>query len=794
MKHFNKYIQAAGFALVCSTLALPANAQSILPAGSEPMIVVPHNQTISYRERTLCYDVTANVPFEVSADKDWVTVTKTADGTVYVYVKRNYDLAERSTVITFTNAEKKITEKLNLTQAKDESASDLPAGEEYNGHGVFTDGLYTDLKEDVTESQIENLTNEFIKGIARKMFAGEYSKDYRVAEYGCKLSPQQLSIDLNAPGKYYDQLAGVTGINVSPGKQLVAVSGIPSGKTVNLALAQWDNGGPWWNNGIEDTGKNGAGPDVKYYSLKNGMNIINYDGKRAALAYICYYADKDSENQPKLKVHFLNGQQNGYLSKDKTNEEMYAIASNACNTMVDVLGDRVHAVWTAYGLKNYCKASDGTSYGYRQYINFLDQLINWEHEVLGLKKYNRIPNNTTLAYVNNTYYMFQGGLGVSYKYDTERGVLNCKTLMKDNSDLVWGPSHEWGHQHQMNPYFCWGGLAEVSNNMCSYYNVMHMGYNYDRETFDNARNIFLNDDKKNVPIEFECYLKIGNTNNDDVQKKRTRRSHAYADRDRYKYSKELYDLCDAMKKYEQFTTASGTNDKGEPYEAMGTFASSNIPSVAENKLEAVSLSEVGVGQILAPFILLYNYFTHLGPTDQLKPDLYPDLYEALRQNDGVNGSQIEKQGEVDKYELIASAQNGNKNGKLAVLKEKYPESCWVKDNYIQEGQGWDDNSVPFVLNFIRKASRLSGYNLVPYFEKWGFLRTVAMRIGDYGNKYMLLTKNMYDEFVADMKALEGTGEGKLKAMDDNMVTAISNTKHLNEPGGDRLFQTPEIPN
>ena len=88
--------------------------------------------------------------------------------------------------------------------------------------------------------------------------------------------------------------------------------------------------------------------------------------------------------------------------------------------------------------------------------------------------------------------------------------------------------------------------------------------------------------------------------------------------------------------------------------------------------------------------------------------LCTDWYESLRQNDDENGSQIEKKGEADKYELLASAQNNNKNGKFDELKKRFPESVWVKNGYITGGtdQMWK-NSVPYIMNYIRKTSRIS---------------------------------------------------------------------------------------
>ena len=152
----------------------------------------------------------------------------------------------------------------------------------------------------------------------------------------------------------------------------------------------------------------------------------------------------------------------------------------------------------------------------------------------------------------------------------------------------------------------------------------------------------------------------------------------------------------------------------------------------------------------------------------------------MRQTDEVEGSKIEKTDGIDKYELLASAQNNNKNSKLAVFRSKYSTSTWTKNNYITTAHCYrSENSVPFIMNYIRKASRLTGYNLFPYFEKCGMLRQVALRIYD-GNWY-LMTADMYDEFKADMEALG------LKTCDDAMVKAILTIATPN-------YSRPNIPN
>ena len=53
-----------------------------------------------------------------------------------------------------------------------------------------------------------------------------------------------------------------------------------------------------------------------------------------------------------------------------------------------------------------------------------------------------------------------------------------------------------------------------------------------------------------------------------------------------------------------------------------------------------------------------------------------------------------------------------------------------------------------------------GLQLVPLLRNLGFFRVTALRIGDYGNKWTVLTKPMYDEFKADMDQLVKDGELK----------------------------------
>ncbi len=634
---------------------------------------------------------------------------------------------------------------------------------------IFTDDIYSELRPDVTADEIEAITNPFIKSIAYKLYNNAYTREYRIATYGCYSSPEYLSDQLNAPGKYYDHCEGVTGIQLSKGKHIIAVSGIPDKLGgVGLRVVAWFAGE------LDEKGV-GINPVAVQYSLHNGLNTIEYTNDYPGLAYINYniYGVPDEETYPDIKVHFINGEINGYLSKNKTNDEMHAILAKAVNRCIDVVGQRVHSVWevgynTTYGLYKHCKTSNGAAKGYLQYMNVLDSLIVWEHRLLGLEKYNRIPQNHTMAYVNYTYYMFQGYWGVSFMYNQQQRVLSCQTLMKNDNDAIWGLSHEWGHQHQMLPYYCWGSLGEVSNNIFSYYNIMAMGYHVSDKIdsyWPTGRNKALQD----LPY------KNGTTYS-------AHRHNVYTERS----STAALTSCSDFQKLAAYMADSLIHPATDDVVATWTFAGGNYQ--IKSRYLGICHSEMG-GEALTPFVMLNLYATrNWNPT-------YPqDLFESLRMTDDEKGSVLplveKNKTTVDKYELIASSQNGNKNGKYAVLRSTYPNSCWVKRNYLTKSNiSKNDNTVPFVLNFIRKASRATGYNLVPYFMRWGFLRTISMKVGDYGNYYYQMTPEMLEEFIADMDAL--VADGTLQTIDDATVEAISNSRDMFEV---EFGTTPTIPN
>lgn len=514
---------------------------------------------------------------------------------------------------------------------------------------LFADDLLTRLNDGITQDDVNGEPSPLLRELARQLHEGTYPTAYRLATYDCYNSPRWLAEQWKTPGKCYDQLQGVTGILMEPGKHLIAVSGLGAGQKASLKVVAWYTG---------YTGRNfdGHDPDIQTFALTNGVNVINYNSAWNGLAYIAYFSDGHAEECPPISVHFVGGTVNGYLSPDKTDEQMHEMTAAAPSRFIDLVSSKVHAVWSSAGMHEFCKGEDGRSPGYRQYMNILDTLMTWEQRLVGFEKYELVPPNRTLLYVNFTYgALFQGGLGISSHIDNERSLLNCQALMHNDSETIWGLSHEWGHQHQVTPYFCWGGMAEVSNNINSYHNVMKMGYRYDQ--IDRGKRRGLERAVKRLIDEGadECILQ-----------------------------------------------------SDDPFER------------------------------LSPFLQLYKYFTYEGG----KPDFWPDLYQALRHS-----------------ELQAD------------------------DLPSDNEAGTTDNVVPYVLNFVRQTSLLSGYNLLPYFERFGVVRVTQFDINDYGHYRYHLTQAHLDSFRRSLEKL--VRKKKLLPMPAGMIEEIAHAAPSNPPNKGR---------
>lgn len=70
------------------------------------------------------------------------------------------------------------------------------------------------------------------------------------------------------------------------------------------------------------------------------------------------------------------------------------------------------------------------------------------------------------------------------------------------------------------------------------------------------------------------------------------------------------------------------------------------------------------------------------------------------------------------------------------------------------------------LDFIRQVCRISGYNMIDFFEKWGFLKAVNTTLNDYGNKNFVITNNQ----IETLKEEIGSAGYKTPAPDVHTIT------------------------
>jgi hypothetical protein len=78
-----------------------------------------------------------------------------------------------------------------------------------------------------------------------------------------------------------------------------------------------------------------------------------------------------------------------------------------------------------------------------------------------------------------------------------------------------------------------------------------------------------------------------------------------------------------------------------------------------------------------------------------------------------------------------------------------------------------------VLNFIRTASDVSGYNLLPYFQQFGFLRAKKFLIKDYDYALYELSQEELEAFCKEMEAF--AQEKHLQTMPEGMIERIAHT-------------------
>lgn len=322
---------------------------------------------------------------------------------------------------------------------------------------LFTDDLCTELRSDVTDEQIQACSDSFFRNLAFYIKQGKYSKDFRVAEYGAYLNPYEIRDKVTKMQYAYSMLDNPTGISVEAGETLVVLVGDTRGHD-GLAIR------------VVDYHQGGTGDGIynpRNYPLHRGVNKLKMETK--GLVYVLYHKPvtnatnfrDNSEEYPKIKIHFASGSVNGYFDIKKHNASQWrTMLDNAKHQYFDLVGERSHLAFPLVDFKAHTQSGE-------ELAKLYDQIVLVEQELHGLQKYNRTYRNRQL--LCPTYqpkaYMYATNEHTAYTPSTFPTILNPTTLRNN----VWGPAHEIGHIHQTAPGVLWIGMTECTVNIPSAY-------------------------------------------------------------------------------------------------------------------------------------------------------------------------------------------------------------------------------------------------------------------------------------------------------------------------------------
>ena len=316
--------------------------------------------------------------------------------------------------------------------------------EAFNYETLFTDATCSELKEGITEREINECPYSFFKNIAYFLYYNKYNKEFRVNTFKAYPHPDvQGRENKTSP---YNLLDNATGISVEKDEILVVMADKLPASKVYLKVQNLD----------------APGADGYYnsltYPLAVGINKLKM--KQKGLVYVLYHTP-EYETSPEVKLHFASGTVNGYFDSQNPahkgrEKELLAAAKDK---YFDVLGKYAHLTYPTSRFRNHTK-------DLRKLIDTFDTLVYNEQELLGLVRYNRFFKNRMYFHVMYTSYMYATDYRTAYNDDTLAELCDETALA---TRACWGPAHEVGHCNQTRPGLRWLGTTEVTNNIMSEY-------------------------------------------------------------------------------------------------------------------------------------------------------------------------------------------------------------------------------------------------------------------------------------------------------------------------------------
>lgn len=302
---------------------------------------------------------------------------------------------------------------------------------------LFTDETCSELKDGITQTDIDNCVNGFYRDIASQLLDGTYPSEFRIQTYRAYPNSAEEASE-NKIQFAYSRLDNPTGISVSEGEEVVVFVGPMGGQAISIGVQNLDV-------------SSGDGYGVTTYGLREGVNKITMD--KEGLLYVMYNTS-DYETAPEVKIHIASGEVNGYFDINKhTAEDWERVFSLfGPNKMFDIVGNYAHLTFP----RNLLVLSNGADL-----IEIYDEMVEQEQVFMGLRKYDRMFGNRMYFHVMYSNYMYATTYHTAYNSSTLSSILNANNFRTGG---YWGPAHEVGHCNQTRG-LVWVGMTEVTNNI-----------------------------------------------------------------------------------------------------------------------------------------------------------------------------------------------------------------------------------------------------------------------------------------------------------------------------------------
>lgn len=329
---------------------------------------------------------------------------------------------------------------------------------------VFKDITCTEVKEGVTEQDIQALGDNFFIDLARAIQHNAYSeweKDFRIREYEAYSEPAKWAEKLMT--KRYSNLDNLTGIAVEKDDEVVVLVGDTHGHDISIQCIGEEKTSFSEDHEYPQTAASGD-----YYILKSGINKLKM--KNRGQLFVMYNCDLTSHPEP-IKIHIPigSGKVSGFfdLAEHKTDMKYAELLSKATDKYFGIRGDKIILYFHREKLQEVVKNKILSA------IHLWNDIIGWEQELMGIEDVRpNFFNNHIFAISPEGAYMWASEDRIAFVY-TKLGDILLKENVMDKKDNVWGPAHEIGHIHQS--AINWPSCTESSNNIFSNYVLYKLG-------------------------------------------------------------------------------------------------------------------------------------------------------------------------------------------------------------------------------------------------------------------------------------------------------------------------------